>query len=231
MIYILKFVFNILIALELNIFNIFVKKDKYRDIFGVYLFIGLYGEGKTLSMVRMLKEKIKKYGRKNLIIVSDVDLKFTDYIPLKHWKQLVADYDKPVIFMCDELQNLFSAREFKDFPPQVLHMLTQNRKMRKMLICSTQVFDLVDVNFRRLSFYLIDCMKMFGFMFVNAYYKRKWLPDTDEYKNTLYFKDSYCAFYSDFKQYDTDQKFDSEYLEKFKTNDIQQIRKLLGIVT
>ena len=41
---------------------------------------------------------------------------------------LLKEYDKPVVFAWDEVQNEFNSRDFKNFPVELLTLLTQNRK-------------------------------------------------------------------------------------------------------
>ena len=40
-----------------------------------------------------------------------------------------------VIVVMDELQNWFSSNDSKNFPPEMLSVITQNRKNRRMVLC------------------------------------------------------------------------------------------------
>lgn len=130
-------------------------------MFGIYGFFGLPGQGKTISMTRELNEYRKKYGDKIYIMTNynylDQDFEFTD------WHQLLKTYDKPLIVAWDEIQNVFASRNFKDFPIQLLTLLTQVRKGNGIRILYTsQRWHFVDKNFRSLSFGCYDCKTIMG---------------------------------------------------------------------
>lgn len=55
------------------------------------------------------------------------------------------------VWALDELASYFSAREFRNTPPQFLQLLTQHRKMRIDLIGTTQRYTSVDSWFRELA--------------------------------------------------------------------------------
>ena len=91
---------------------LFIKKvieDRKRGIhlYGIYGFFGLPGKGKTMAMSKKLKEYRKKYGNDIYIMTNyffeDQDFEFTS------WKDLLKEYDKPLICAWDEVQNTFKA--------------------------------------------------------------------------------------------------------------------------
>jgi hypothetical protein len=45
-----------------------------------------------------------------------------------------------VIVQMDELQNWFSSNQSKNFPPEFLEVITQNRKNRRVILGTSQVF-------------------------------------------------------------------------------------------
>ncbi len=164
----------LLIFLVLLPYLIFLRRqDKKADsslhIYGIYGYFGLPGKGKTIAMSKYLLDLRKKYGDKIYIMTnygfSDQDFEFVT------WKQLLRDYDKPLIVAWDEIQNEFNSRDFKNFPISLMTQLTQVRKGNGIQILYTaQRWHFVDKNFRSLSFGCYDCNTWLGnFTFTKLY--------------------------------------------------------------
>lgn len=156
----------------------FIIDNKKRGIhlYGIYGYFGLPGKGKTIAMSKQLREYRERYGDNIYIMTNycydDEDFSFTS------WKQLLEDYDKPLVVAWDEVQNEFNSRDFKDFPIALLTKLTQVRKGNGIQILYTsQRWHFVDKNFRSLSFGCYDCNTLLG----NLTYTR--LYDPIDYDN------------------------------------------------
>lgn len=125
-------------------------------LYGIWCFVGIYGGGKTVSLVNYLEEMRKKYN--DSIYISTNFFYLGQDFPIEHWKDIAKDYDKPIIFAYDELQNEFNSREYKNFPIPLMHELTQNRKGNgKQIVYTTQNFGTVDKNFRQLTTKVVTC--------------------------------------------------------------------------
>lgn len=136
-------------------------KDKPVHLFGIYGFFGLPGKGKTMAMSKYLQDMRAKYGDKIYIMTNyfyvDQDFVFSS------WKDLLKEYDKPLICAWDEVQNEFNSRDFKSFPIALLTLLTQVRKKNGIQILYTaQRWHFVDKNFRSLSFGCYECNTFMG---------------------------------------------------------------------
>jgi len=129
-------------------------RSKKFDGYGVYMFVGLPGSGKTISVVEYLNRLKKKYGDDLNIYTNFRYSKET--APIRSWRDLI-DYSGPAVFVLDEVQLTFNSRSWKDFPPEMVTLLTQNRKMRKQIITTSQSFERVDKVFRELVNYVIEC--------------------------------------------------------------------------
>jgi len=137
------------------------KVDKPIHLYGIYGYFGLPGKGKTMTMSYILDELRQRYGNKIHIITN------YNYIgqdePFVHWKQLLKDYPKPLVVAWDEVQNEFNSRAFKDFPVELLTLLTQNRKGHgKQIHYTAQRWNRVDKVFRELTFLCGQCNTIFG---------------------------------------------------------------------
>ena len=147
-------------------------KGKKLHIYGIWCYVGIYGGGKTISLVETLERMREKHGD-NILIATNFYYKGQDF-EIKTWKDLLPEYGKPVIFAYDELQNEFNSREYKSFPTSLMVLLTQNRKGNgKQIIYTTQDYETVDKNFRRLTQKVVTCRTLFGRLVHTRYYNRE----------------------------------------------------------
>lgn len=139
-----------------------VKKEEVKPhIYGIYGYFGLPGKGKTMALTWELERLRRKYKDK-VYICTNYYYEHQDF-PFTSWKQLLRQYDKPLIVAWDEVQNEFTSRNFKDFPLELLTLLTQNRKGNGIRIMySAQRYNRVDKVFRELTFYAVKCNTIFG---------------------------------------------------------------------
>lgn len=170
---------------------LFYKNGKYENLFGCFMFVGEVGSGKTISSINhalKLKEKderIKIYTNFHLIGQDG---------EINHWSDMLSVPSYSIIIL-DEIQNTFSQREWNTFPPQLVQLLTQNRKWGTeankgeirppgvRLIFTTQDYENTDVMIRRLCNKVIQCSGFFkGRLILNRWYKRKEFEKTDEKK-------------------------------------------------
>lgn len=179
-------ILKIILFLPLTILNFIDKKkdtnkvDK-KDRFGIVGYCGLAGEGKTMCMTRELNRLRKKYGN-DIIIITNYFYKYQDE-PFTSLEQLYKDYDKTVIVAWDELPDDFNSREFDKFPFELVSKLTQLRKVNGMkILFSAQDFGLVDITFRRLTSYVVQC-RTFKERF--TYYKMYEKNDYEQYRSSV----------------------------------------------
>lgn len=145
------------------------RKAKGIHLYGIYGYFGLPGKGKTMAMCHRLRELRKQMGDSIYIMTNfcydDEDFTFTG------WKDLLKEYDKPLVVAWDEVQNEFNSRDFKTFPIALLTLLTQVRKKNGIQILYTaQRWHFVDKNFRSLSFGCYECNTICGCFTVTRMY-------------------------------------------------------------
>lgn len=135
--------------------------NKKVHLYGIRLLCGLYGQGKTMALTQYLDSMRKKYGDK-ILISTNYGYSGEDF-PLSTWKQMLTNYDRPVIFGYDEIQNEFNSRDYKNFPYELVSLLTQNRKGHgKQIIGTAQRYGRVDKVFRELCTHVGECRTIFG---------------------------------------------------------------------
>ena len=158
------------------------RKNRKIHLYGIWCFVGLPGAGKTMSLVYYLDEMRRKYNDGIIIITNFYYAGEDDH--LSGWDMILEEYNKPVIFAWDELQNEFNSREYKKFPIRLVHELTQNRKGHgKQVVYTTQTFGAVDKNFRSLTTKVVDCRTYLGRLTTTRYYKREFYEARTENKN------------------------------------------------
>lgn len=106
---------------------------------GLHCYCGEQGSGKTSAMVDKIRELKQKYPK--VKVLSNFDCEFSDGL-ITDWRDIVFTNNgkEGIIIAIDELQNWFSTAESKDFPPEMLQEITQQRKQRKMIIATSQRF-------------------------------------------------------------------------------------------
>lgn len=136
------------------------RKDDLR-LYGIYGYFGLWGQGKTIGMTKELYDLRSKY-KDRVYIFTNYGFKLEDK-PFSNWEMLLDEYDKPAVFAWDEVQNEFSSRDYKNFPVQLLTILTQNRKGNgKRILYTAQRWARVDKVFRELTLYCYECKTRFS---------------------------------------------------------------------
>ena len=106
---------------------------------GLIVYTGRQGNGKTIAMVEQAMRWQQEYPK--VKVISNLDYKYQDE-KLEHWSQLM-DYKngiQGVVVLMDELQNWFSSGQSRNFPPEMLQVITQNRKNRRVIQGTSQSF-------------------------------------------------------------------------------------------
>ena len=131
-----------------------IRNEKQKP-YGVWMYVGLGGSGKTLSMVEYFERMKKKHP--GIKIYTNFGYSGQDG-RISCWMDLITIKSKAgVIFGFDEISGTFSAKEWKNFPHVLFTLLCQSRKMNKQIVCSAQSYEDVDVNIRRKCNIIIEC--------------------------------------------------------------------------
>lgn len=155
---------------------------------GLIIFTGFQGSGKTSALVRYTLDLQKEYPLSKCI--SNLGYKYSD-AELIDWKQLI-DYKnekKGVIVQLDELQNWFSSKQSKNFPPEMLSVVTQNRKNRRVILGTAQNFYMLAKDIRTQCSEIRECYTFAGCITI----VRRILPVCDSAGELV--KKRYLGFY------------------------------------
>lgn len=134
--------------------------DEFRE-YGFHLITGKQGSGKTITLVYLLLRYQKMYPK--LKVATNMSYKFEDS-SISHWKDLVFNNNGIYgqIDVIDEVQNWFSSNQSKNFPPDMLREVTQQRKQKKMIIGTSQVFTRVAKPIRENVYLVYEPRTFFG---------------------------------------------------------------------
>lgn len=122
--------------------DLFNRDPEFFRYQGLIIFEGRQGSGKTSSMIQFAKQMQEEYPKAKCL--SNLNYTKQD-IELDDWRKLVEFKNGKygVIAIMDELQNWFSSNQSKDFPPEMLQTITQNRKNRRIILGTAQNFYLL----------------------------------------------------------------------------------------
>lgn len=138
-------------------------QQRYQPLYGLRLYCGKQGSGKTYSMIHDLIELVQKYP--NILVLSNMPI---DYPCNIRYINSVYDITSPynrgeqgTIVVLDEVQNFLCAGE-RNFPPELLAEITQQRKQHMCIMGTTQVFGRCSKELREQTFKVIKPYTLFG---------------------------------------------------------------------
>ena len=141
--------------------DLFERDPEFFKYQGMIIFEGRQGSGKTTSMVEYAMNMQKEYPLAKCITnlaYTKEDTSLTDWRMLINYKNGI----RGVIVCMDELQNWFSSNDSKNFPPEMLEVITQNRKNRRIILGTAQNFYLLSKAIRTQTTEVRRCATLLG---------------------------------------------------------------------
>ena len=143
----------------------------YFDPEGILIFCGSQGSGKTISAVNYISQLSFTYP--NAIICTNTDLtclnpesKVVPYEGIQSLTELENGYDG-VIYFIDEIHLEFNSLESKSIPIEVFVEVAQQRKQRKHIVGTSQVYGRLAKPFREQIRWVVSCNCLFGCLQIN----------------------------------------------------------------
>lgn len=154
-----------------------VLRGKSRKFWGIYQFVALPGEGKTLSMVAQMERVRAAYP--DVVIASNFGYKHNTFF-IQHWTDIIKaakfaqKKHKYCLIAMDEIHVTFDSSDWQSFPPELLALLSFNRKYNLEFLCSSQIYDRIPKKIRDIANYTVICRNVFGAdrLFRNYYYSK-----------------------------------------------------------
>ena len=136
---------------------------------GLYIFEGQQGSGKTVSacyymiMLKMMFPRLK--------IMSNIEFRFMDS-KMQEWTDMVFHQNGSYgqIIFIDEIQNYFNCMDSKNFPAEALQEICQQRKQRKAIFGTTQVFARIAKPLREQTRFVIRPKTLFGCLTIASFF-------------------------------------------------------------
>lgn len=188
-------------------------RSKNKDIFtpsGLTCFCGVQGSGKTLSAVLHVRKLLTLFPKS--ICVSNLSLdfgaSFSDrifaYTGLSQMHD-ISNGEYGVIFLLDEIQIEFNSLESKQMSIPVFELVCQQRKQRKTIIGTTQVFARLAKPFREQFKFAVLCDNFAGLIFRQRLFTAQNVAYEDDIRTELspHGTKFFIPSPSDFALYDT----------------------------
>ena len=137
---------------------------------GIWAFCGGQGQGKTLSAVKTVLDLHRFYPKAR--IVSNIHLMSVPYEPFTDYEQIAGTSNGiyGVIFLIDEIHSIYNSLESKNIPLGEMTAFCQNRKDRRVIVCTAQKYKRIAKPVREQFKYVIDCKKCLRIVQRNTIY-------------------------------------------------------------
>jgi len=163
----------------------FYNKKKLFPGWGIHLYTGKFGQGKTSLMTIKAYKLCCRYPQ--LHVVTNIDLanfpEHTKILPLRTAEDILNAPDNSLILI-DEIGTLFNSRDFtsgkNSVPKPVFQHLCQCRKKHLMIMATVQRFNLLDKQIRDITATVTTCKASPQHPFSRVLIARTY--DIDEYE-------------------------------------------------
>lgn len=158
---------------------------------GILIFCGSQGSGKTISAVNYISQLTFMYPKAVLCTNTDIacvnpETTVVDYKGMESLTDLNNGIDG-VIYFIDEIHLEFNSLESKNIPIEVFVEVAQQRKQRKHIIGTSQVYGRLAKPFREQIRWVVECRCFFGAIQFNRLIDGNTCTEKD---GTLYFERS-----------------------------------------
>ena len=177
---------------------------------GIMCFCGEQGSGKTLSAVRYVYHVCQRWPDAWLVTNIDLNLDIDNrIIPYDGVDQMV-DLDNGelgIIYLIDEMHLEFNSLESKGMDARTFELVSQQRKARKHIVGTSQVFGHLAYPFSEQFKMAVCCRMLFLIVFLQQVYRAKNVAYEDDIRTELCPSGShiYIASPEMYDSYDTSQ--------------------------
>lgn len=219
---------------------------------GTQMYCGEQGSGKTITAVKHALQIKERYPKS--ILVSNLDLKYFNAIDLETYKREGVKPDQyiyfqsmdelahcltevnnaffGVVYLIDEIHTYFNALDSKNIPMYVFTEISQQRKQRKVILATSQLFLRTAKPFREQCDNVIKCYTFFGFITFTKAYDGAALSQDDKEDKDVHVRRLGWYFHTRYLRnaYDTFQKVVSGAEQYAQTiNVVERKKPLLGL--
>lgn len=160
------------------------KHPFYFDPCGLLVFTGPQGSGKTLSAVLYVEDLLKKYPKailKTNLNLKDFPIDNKRVFLFKNQDDFFSNTNGEygIIYLIDEIQLYWNSLMSKNINTEVMQVISQQRKQRIHIVCTSQVFGRLAKPLREQFSEVVVCKNYFGFIQVNKVVDRDSIEDND----------------------------------------------------
>ncbi len=186
---------------------------------GIHLFVGKFGAGKTSLMVTKAYHLCLQYPQLN--ILTNIKLRnfpeYTKILPL-NTAQDILNAPKNTLVLIDEIGTIFNSRDFSGgkcaVPKPLFQHLCQCRKRRMMIYATVQRFNLLDKQIRDITADVTACHTHFKHPYARI--QTGYTYDIDEYE-----------LYSENKTYSPVSLYNKTYIQRNKYRQLYDTSELV----
>ncbi len=135
--------------------DFFQRNPDSMNIHGLFMFCGRQGSGKTMAAIYLIRAMLQKFPL--IKVRSNISIDF-QHGKITSWEDIINVHNGEIgqIDFLDETQNWFSSNESRNFPPDMLQEITQERKKHKVIVGTSQVFTRLAKPLREQTTYLCE---------------------------------------------------------------------------
>ena len=205
--------FNLFSGIKAQIWKIKNKNPEELDVTGINIFTGSQGSGKSLSMIHVFKKLI--YDFPKAIVVTNLEFNFEIPNKIKKYEGFedfkIENGIYGVIYLFDEIHLILNSLESKGVPLSIIVELSQQRKQRKLILGTSQVYSRMAKPLREQIRNIIICKNYFSLFQIN--YLVDAFESQEDNNGKLKFKKMKVSFFfhrkEDYLAYDTYKKMDT----------------------
>lgn len=184
-------------------------RGRNRRFWGIYQFVALPGEGKTMSMVAHMERA--RARTPEIYIATNFGYTHQN-LYISHWTDIVKaamhakNHGLPCIIAVDEIHVLFDSADWRSFPAELLALLSFNRKFSLQFLCSSQIYERIPKKVRDIANYTVICKNIWSSdrLFRNYYFtKSDYESSFDGKRVSAQFVREFVASDSFYSLYDT----------------------------
>ena len=204
---------NLISGIKAQIWKIRNKNPEELDVTGINIFTGSQGSGKSLSMIHVFKKLIVDFPK--AIVVTNLEFNFKIPNKIKKYEGFedfkIENGIYGVIYLLDEIHLILNSLESKGVPLSIIVELSQQRKQRKLILGTSQVYSRMAKPLREQIRNIIICKNYFSLFQIN--YLVDAFESQEDNNGKLKFKKMKVSFFfhrkEDYLAYDTYKKMDT----------------------
>ena len=204
---------NLISGIDAQVWKLKNRNPEELDVTGITIFSGPQGSGKSLSMVHVYKKIIVKFPK--AIVVTNLDINFDVPNQIKKYEGFedfkIENGIYGVIYILDEIHLILNSLESKGVPLSIIVELSQQRKQRKLILGTSQVYSRMAKPLREQIKNVVICRNLFNLFQIN--YLIDAFNSTEDSNGKLKFAKQKVSFFfhrkEDYLAYDTYKKMDN----------------------